>query len=125
MISSNYNIILFLAILYILVISIILFILGYFLIPRNSFYIEKFSTYECGFDPFSSPRENASVQFYLVSVIFLIFDVEIVFFYPLIYYFVDIEQSSTKAEVYHEIMLFLIILTLGFIYELESGVLDW
>jgi NADH:ubiquinone oxidoreductase subunit 3 (subunit A) len=125
MIFSNYNIILFLAILYIFAISLILFILGYFLVPRNSFYIEKFSTYECGFDPFSNPRENYSVQFYLVSVIFLIFDVEIVFFYPLIYCFVDIEDENLRAEIYHEVMLFLIILTLGFIYELDSGVLDW
>jgi len=125
MISSNYNIILFLAILYIFAISLILFILGYFLVPWNLFYIEKFSTYECGFDPFSNPRENYSVQFYLVSVIFLIFDVEIVFFYPLIYCFVDIEDENLRAEIYHEIMLFLIILTLGFIYELDSGVLDW
>jgi len=107
------------------IISLILLILGFFLVPRNSFYIEKYSTYECGFDPFSSPRENANVQFYLVSVIFLIFDVEIIFFYPLVYCFVDLEDASVRAEVYHEVMLFLLILTLGFIYELESGVLDW
>lgn len=82
--------------------------------------LEKISVYECGFDPFNSSRILFSVKFFLVGVLFLIFDLEISFLFPwsISYHHIGIFGNLI-------VYLFLIILTIGFIYEWVEGGLDW
>ena len=80
--------------------------------------LEKLSAYECGFDPFGDARHTFSIKFYLVAILFIIFDLEIVFLFPW-----SIALNSYQA--YYSMVYFLIILTIGFIYEWKRGALDW
>nr|YP_010227888.1 NADH dehydrogenase subunit 3 [Polymyxa betae]CAG9644865.1 NADH dehydrogenase subunit 3 [Polymyxa betae] len=80
--------------------------------------LEKLSAYECGFDPFGDARHTFNVKFYLVAILFIIFDLEIVFLFPW-----AITVNSYQA--FYSMMCFLIILTIGFIYEWKRGALDW
>lgn len=81
---------------------------------------EKNSAYECGFEPFGDARSKFDVRFYLVSILFIIFDLEIAFLFPW-------AISLGKIGVYGfcSMMLFLGVLTIGFIYEWRKGALDW
>jgi len=63
------------------VVAILLLIISYFLIPKN-YDLEKVSPYECGFDPFSDTRSKYDIRFYLVAILFIIFDLEIIFLFP-------------------------------------------
>ena len=82
--------------------------------------IEKFYGYECGFAPFSDARDAFDIKFYLVAVLFLIFDLEIAFLLPLC---VGITVLSFLEVLV--ISLFLVVLSVGFIYEWKKGGLDW
>lgn len=82
--------------------------------------LEKLSAYECGFSPFSNARIPFDVHFYLISILFLLFDIEVMFFFPLC-----VSLSSIRYYGFCCILLFCLILTLGFIYEWFSGVLEW
>ena|ERR1700744_4203868 len=81
---------------------------------------EKSSPYECGFQPFSDAREEYDVRYYLVGILFLIFDLEISFLFPWI---IGLQELSVLG--YWTMVGFLGILTLGFIYEWKVGGLDW
>lgn len=81
---------------------------------------EKLSTYECGFDPLSSARKNFDIKFYLVSILFIIFDLEIVFLFPW-----AVSLSKISYGGFWSMMVFLAILTIGFIYECCKGALEW
>ena len=81
---------------------------------------EKLSPYECGFDPFSDTRHKFDVRFYLVAILFIIFDLEIAFLFPWAAAFDAIGFAG-----YFSMMLFLFLLTIGFIYEWKKGALDW
>lgn len=98
---------------------IILFSLSFFFVYQNPDK-EKLSSYECGFNPFSDARNKFEVRFYLVAVLFLIFDLEISFLFPWIIAF-----NSINLLGYITMMLFLLLLTLGFIYEWSKGALEW
>lgn len=100
-------------------ISVIIFVLSYFLSEKKE-YIEKLSIYECGFDPFDDARNTFDVHFYLIAMLFLIFDLEISFLFPWSTFLLDQDFYSLIS-----IFIFLIILTLGFIYELVKGALEW
>lgn len=108
--------------LYILIISsfLSLIILGasLFLNKRNP-ELHKISIYECGFDPFESSRVPFSVRFFLVGILFMIFDIEISFLYPwaVIYGLIGLQGIIL-------IIIFLIILTIGLIYEWALGGLE-
>jgi NADH-quinone oxidoreductase subunit A len=115
---SSYNAFFFYVILIFFICSLIL-ILCYF-ISGNTLYYEKTSGYECGFDPFSDAREPFYVKFYLIAILFIIFDVEIVFFFPWIFSLVNISYFGI-----YMMYIFLVILTIGFIYEWKKGSLDW
>ena len=80
--------------------------------------LEKLSAYECGFDPFGDARHTFNVKFYLVAILFIIFDLEIVFLFPW-------AVTVNSYHSFYSMMLFLIILTIGFIYEWRRGALDW
>lgn len=81
---------------------------------------EKMSAYECGFDPFDDARGRFDVQFYLVAILFIIFDLEVTFLFPWTLVLGEIGYSGFTS-----MMLFLAILTVGFVYEWRKGALDW
>ena len=81
---------------------------------------EKLSAYECGFEPFNDSRMEFDVRFYLVAILFIIFDLEIAFLFPW-----AISLGEIGLYGFCSMMLFLFILTVGFIYEWKKGALDW
>ena len=81
---------------------------------------EKLSAYECGFEPFSDSRMEFDVRFYLVAILFIIFDLEIAFLFPW-----AISLGTIGILGFLSMMIFLFILTVGFIYEWKKGALDW
>ncbi len=87
--------------------------------PRNPD-DEKLSTYECGFEPFEEARSKFDIRFYLVAILFIIFDLEIAFFFP---WAVVLEELGWFG--YGAMMVFLGILVIGFIYEWKKGALEW
>lgn len=96
---------------------IILFSMG--LVLRND-EIEKISAYECGFHPFQDTRINFDVKFYLVAILFIIFDLEIIFLFPWSLLLKKIGFFS-----YLTMIIFVLILLIGFYYEWKKGGLDW
>ena len=106
-----------------LVIALILsagFILINFLLSPNNPDPEKLSAYECGFEPFNDSRMEFDVRFYLVAILFIIFDLEIAFLFPW-----AISLGAIGVFGFVSMMIFLFILTIGFIYEWKKGALDW
>ena len=81
---------------------------------------EKLSPYECGFEPFNDSRMEFDVRFYLVAILFIIFDLEIAFLFPW-----AISLGKIGIFGFVSMMIFLFILTIGFIYEWKKGALDW
>nr|YP_010610668.1 NADH dehydrogenase subunit 3 [Cirroteuthis muelleri]WAP91423.1 NADH dehydrogenase subunit 3 [Cirroteuthis muelleri] len=82
---------------------------------------EKISPFECGFDPSSHTRSPFSMRFFLLSVIFLIFDIEIILLMPIV---INIMNSSSINQI-SSAMIFLLILLLGLIHEWNQGSLNW
>jgi NADH-quinone oxidoreductase subunit A len=81
---------------------------------------EKLSAYECGFNAFDDARMKFDVRFYLVSILFIIFDLEVAFLFPW-----AITLKSTGAFAFWSMVVFLGVLTIGFIYEWKKGALEW
>ena len=81
---------------------------------------EKLSPYECGFEPFNDSRMEFDVRFYLVAILFIIFDLEIAFLFPW-----AISLGKIGIFGFWSMMIFLLVLTIGFIYEWKKGALDW
>jgi NADH-quinone oxidoreductase subunit A len=81
---------------------------------------EKLSPYECGFPPFDDARMRFDARFYLVSLLFIIFDLEVAFLFPWAIVFHDIGALG-----FWSMMIFLAVLTIGFIYEWNKGALEW
>jgi NADH-quinone oxidoreductase subunit A len=81
---------------------------------------EKLSAYECGFPAFDDARMRFEVRFYLVSILFIIFDLEVAFLFPW-----AISLRSIGAFGFWSMVLFLAVLTVGFIYEWKKGALEW
>src|SRR3954469_16596083 len=81
---------------------------------------EKLSAYECGFPAFDDARMKFDVRFYLVSILFIIFDLEVAFLFPW-----AITLKSIGAFGFWSMVLFLAVLTVGFIYEWKKGALEW
>ena len=81
---------------------------------------EKLSAYECGFAAFDDARMKFDVRFYLVSLLFIIFDLEVAFLFPWAVAFRDIGVAG-----FWSMMLFLAVLTIGFVYEWKKGALEW
>ena len=115
---NNYlTIIIFLAIA--LILSLGFLILNFAFSPKNPD-PEKLSAYECGFEPFNDSRMEFDIRFYLVAILFIIFDLEIAFLFPW-----AITLGNIGLFGFYSMMLFLFILTIGFIYEWKKGALDW
>ena len=81
---------------------------------------EKLSPYECGFAPFDDARMRFDARFYLVSLLFIIFDLEVAFLFPWAIVFHDLGALG-----FWSMMLFLAVLTVGFVYEWNKGALEW
>ncbi|MFZ2099244.1 MAG: NADH-quinone oxidoreductase subunit A [Oricola sp.] len=81
---------------------------------------EKLSAYECGFNAFDDARMKFDVRFYLVSILFIIFDLEVAFLFPWAVSFGEIGMLG-----FWSMMVFLGVLTIGFIYEWKKGALEW
>jgi NADH-quinone oxidoreductase subunit A len=81
---------------------------------------EKLSAYECGFNAFDDARMKFDVRFYLVAIIFIIFDLEVAFLFPW-----AITLGQLDALGFWSMMVFLAVLTVGFIYEWKKGALEW
>jgi NADH-quinone oxidoreductase subunit A len=81
---------------------------------------EKLSAYECGFDPFDDARMKFDIRYYLVAILFIIFDLEVAFLFPWAVAFGDLGWHG-----FWSMMVFLGVLTIGFIYEWRKGALEW
>ena len=81
---------------------------------------EKMAAYECGFDAFDDSRRQFDVRFYLVAILFIIFDLEVAFLFPW-----AVSLGGIGVFGFWSMMLFLAILTVGFIYEWKKGALEW
>jgi len=80
----------------------------------------KLAAYECGFDAFDDARSKFDVRFYLVAILFIIFDLEVAFLFPW-----AISLGKIGLFGFWSMMVFLGVLTVGFIYEWKKGALDW
>ena len=89
-------------------------------VGKKSSYAEKNSTYECGFEPFDETRGKFEVKFYLVAILFIIFDLEIIFLFPWAVAFNEVGLYGFWSMIF-----FLFVLTVGFLYEWLKGALDW
>ena len=113
----------YLSIIIFLFISLVLsigFIAINFLASPNNPDPEKLSAYECGFDAFDDSRMEFDVRFYLVAILFIIFDLEIAFLFPW-----AISLGNIGILGFWSMMFFLGVLTIGFIYEWKKGALEW
>ena len=102
-----------------LLLSIGFIVINYIASPRNPD-PEKLSAYECGFEAFDNARIEFDVRFYLVAILFIIFDLEIAFLFPW-----AISLGNIGLFGFYSMMAFLFILTIGFIYEWKKGALEW
>ena len=85
---------------------------------------EKVSAYECGFDAFDDARMKFDVRFYLVSILFIIFDLEVAFLFPWAVTLLKLPPETAQFA-FWSMMTFLGVLTVGFIYEWKKGALEW
>ena len=124
MISMIYNFLTdYLSIIIFLFIALLIsigFILINFISSPNNPDPEKLSAYECGFDAFDDSRMEFDVRFYLVAILFIIFDLEIAFLFPW-----AISLGKIGIFGFWSMMAFLAVLTIGFIYEWKKGALEW
>ncbi len=81
---------------------------------------EKVSAYECGFEAFDDARSKFDVRFYLVAILFIIFDLEVAFLFPW-----AVSLGETGVFGFWSMFVFLAVLTIGFIYEWKKGALEW
>nr|YP_009973278.1 NADH dehydrogenase subunit 3 [Pseudocolochirus violaceus]QNH92621.1 NADH dehydrogenase subunit 3 [Pseudocolochirus violaceus] len=102
-----------------ILISSLLIIIGHFL-PNRQLELNKSSPYECGFDPINSARLPFSFRFFLIAILFLIFDLEIALLFPIIP-----SLNNNMYNLFFFSSLFLTILALGLAYEWQQGGLEW
>lgn len=102
-------------------ISLLLFCISFFLIYQANNDAEKISSYECGFSPFGDSRTKFEVKFYLVGILFIIFDLELTFLFP---WFLIVMENMTLFNG-AGMFIFILLLLIGFIYELINNALDW
>ena len=95
-------------------------VVGSFVLARQRPDSEKLSPYECGFEPFEDARIRFDVRYYLVAILFIIFDLEVAFLFPWAVSLGDIGMFG-----FWSMVVFLGVLTIGFIYEWRKGALEW
>ena len=102
-----------------IVLGLVLILAAFVIAVRNPD-AEKISAYECGFNAFDDARMKFDVRFYLVSILFIIFDLEVAFLFPWAAAFSDMSMVG-----FWSMMVFLAVLTVGFAYEWKKGALEW
>tara|TARA_B110000438_G_C15733560_1_gene615268 strand:+ start:77 stop:445 length:369 start_codon:yes stop_codon:yes gene_type:complete len=102
-----------------LILSFAFIITNFIFSPKNPD-PEKLSAYECGFEALGDSRMEFDVRFYLVAILFIIFDLEIAFLFPW-----AISLGKIGSLGFWSMMIFLSVLTIGFVYEWKKGALDW
>ena len=115
--SNYFSILLFLV--FSIVLSTIIFFLSFFLSSKLDD-AEKLTAYECGFNPFSDSRSEFDVKFYIVAILFIIFDLEAVYFFPW-----SVSLSFLSLDSFWGMIDFILELVVGFIYAWEVGALEW
>jgi len=118
-IFNNHYFVILVCICFSIFLGFIIFILSYCFanqVPDS----EKISAYECGFEPFEDARNKFDVRFYIVAILFIIFDIEVVYLFP---WSICLPQIGFYG--FWAMIVFLIILTLGFLYEVIKKALDW
>jgi NADH-quinone oxidoreductase subunit A len=98
----------------------IVVVIASYIVARQNPDAEKVSAYECGFEPFDDARARFDVRFYLVAILFIIFDLEVAFLFPW-----AISLKGIGVFGFWSMMVFLGLLTIGFIYEWRKGALEW
>jgi NADH-quinone oxidoreductase subunit A len=93
---------------------------GSLILARQKPYAEKLSAYECGFPAFQDARQRFDVRYYLVAILFIIFDLEVAFLFPW-----AVSLSDIGLFGFFSMLGFLAVLTVGFVYEWRKGALDW
>lgn len=100
-------------------------LLGWLVAPNNPD-AEKLSPYECGFEAFEDARMKFDVRYYLLAILFILFDLEIAFLFPWATIFKDIVQTDAiKLFGFWEMIVFIAILLIGYIYAWAKGALEW
>ena len=99
--------------------AVVPLLLNAFLAPKRPD-VHKNSPYECGFEPFSEARAPFDIRFYLVAILFIMFDLETAFLFPW-----GVSLKAIGAPGFWAMMLFLLILIVGFIFEWKQGALEW
>ncbi len=102
------------------ILALIIVGFSYLFAVKNPESEEKVSVYECGFDPFGDSRQKFEVRFFLIGILFIIFDLEISFLFPWSITFLSLPIFS-----YYSMCIFLFILTVGLVYEWFKGGLEW
>lgn len=115
---ENYIIIFFYVVIVFIIASVMFYV--HKLLKENEPDMEKLSSYECGFDPYGSLGHNFDIHFYIIALSFIIFDLEIIFFYPW-----SVILSELTMLGFFSVIYFLYALTIVYIYEWKSGSLDW
>ena len=106
-------------VLFAIFLSFLIVILSYFLVTQRP-ETEKLSTYECGFDPYEDSRNRFHIRFYIVAILFILFDIEIIFFLP---WCVSVSQLNLLG--FWSMIEFLLELGIGFIYVWSVGAIEW
>ncbi len=117
MILSYFNIFLFLCVG--ILVGCLPLLLG-FLLSSRTLEDAKLSPYECGFEPFDDARSLFNIRFYVIAILFVIFDLEVVFLFPW-----AVVSCFINREAFFYLLFFLFILTFGFFYEWKKGALEW
>ena len=99
--------------------GVLFILLGTILGPKRH-YTEKDAAYECGFEAFENARMKFDVRYYLVAILFILFDLEVAFMLPWAVVFKDL-----GAYGFWSMLVFIVVLTVGFIYEWKKGALEW
>ena len=115
-----------------LVLAVVLFAVIYLIlwISGLGLHIEKLAAYECGFYPFEDTRQKFRIRYYLIAILFIIFDLEIILIIPLVLYYPDLffllnENIELYYQEFFTVVVFLVIITLGFSYEWMKAALYW
>ena len=98
----------------------VVIVVASFLVARQKPDSEKLSPYECGFEPFADARSKFDVRYYLVSILFIIFDLEVAFLFPW-----AVSLGKIGLFGFWSMIVFLLVLTIGFAYEWKKGALEW
>jgi len=99
--------------------AILMVVLAYIVAPKL-LYLQKITSYECGFEPFHEARLKFNIHFYVIAILFLLFDLEVAFIFPWLF-----SVGFFSIIGFFSMFIFILILTFGFIYEWLTGALDW